>query len=608
MMLNRPSTGALIGLLAQIRVTVANFNSANSSLATSCLASTVSPSYSSFYYEQMSTNRYATPLSTPLSLPTYAPAFAEASTLLPANVTYTTYSLDPAATSTDDGPYGKSAYAALWAGTTYSLDPPFTTTASPTPVASSELIYPPPLPVRPLNEDKSLKLPCDFIWGVASSAWQIEGGLQVEGRGPAGFDSIGTDNSGSGNDSNIADMHYFLYKQDIARLAALGVPYYSFSISWTRVMPFGVADSPVNTQALDHYEDLIKICYDYGIIPVATLVHADNPVGIFDDLDAYPAHFLYYAKQIMTRFADRVPIWFTLNEPNLAVPYQSSDYNVFSAQAKAHAEVYHWYKEEFKGTGRISTKFANNLAVPLDPSNSSHVDAAIRYQEYLLGIMANPLFLGQQIPDVVLDNPALNVTALTEEEISYINGTVDFWAFDPYVAQFAYPPEGGIKACEANASHPLWPICVATGTTQENGWLMGVQSNAYPMIAQQYVREQFGYVWNTYRPSGIMVTEFGFPQIDDSKHNLLVQQYDFERSMYYQNFLTETLHAIHSDGINVIGALAWSWIDNNEFGDYGNQYDKEEPARLSNLYIFIFCEPIPIKLIYQLSADSTETD
>ncbi|KAM3074482.1 hypothetical protein ACMFMG_002714 [Clarireedia jacksonii] len=112
----------------------------------------------------------------------------------------------------------KSAYAALWAGSTCSLNPPFTTTASPTPVASSELIYPPPLPGHSLNEDKSLKLPCDFIWGVASSAWQIEGGLQVEGRGPAVFDSIGTESSGFGNDSNIAGMHYFLYKQDMLRL------------------------------------------------------------------------------------------------------------------------------------------------------------------------------------------------------------------------------------------------------------------------------------------------------------------------------------------------------------------------------------------------------
>lgn len=583
-MLSNAPLIALAGLLAQVPPTRGDYTDGNPITSGACLASTASPTYSTFSYQQMSTNRYATALPTPLSLPTYAPAFAEASTLLPDNVTYTTYSLNTAATATDDGPYGQSAYAALWDSLTYSLSPPFTTTASPTSVASSELVFPPALPGRPLNEDTSLKLPCDFIWGVASSAWQIEGGLQIEGRGPGVLDIIGAVGTSGQNDSNIADMHYFLYKQDIARLAALGVPYYSFSISWSRVVPFGVAGSPVNTQALDHYEDLVQTCYEYGIIPVATLVHADGPVGIFDDLEAFPEHLLYYAKQVMTRLADRIPIWFTLNEPNIVVPYIYSDYNVIIAELKAHAAVYHWYKEELNGTARISTKFANNLAVPLDPTDTSHVAASLRYQDFLLGFMANPLFLGEQIPEVVLNTPGLNITALTDEELSYINGTVDFWAFDPYVAQFAYPPEGGIEACVANPSDPLWPQCVATGTTQLNGWLMGIQSNAYPLISQQYIREQFGFVWNTYRPSGIMVTEFGFPQINDADHNLLTQQFDFERSMYYQNFLTETLHAIHSDNVNVIGALAWSWIDNNEFGDYKNQYGMQTVNRTDGLF------------------------
>ncbi|KAF3007350.1 hypothetical protein E8E14_008357 [Neopestalotiopsis sp. 37M] len=578
------SAFTIMGLLLHVSISTASCENATTTAASACIASMASPTYSSFSYEQMSSNRYATPLPTPLSLPTYAPGFSEASALLPANVTYTTYSLDKAAVSVDDGPYGQSAYAALWQNLTYSSDPPFTTTVSPTPVASSELIFPPPLAARPANEDKSLKLPCDFIWGVAASSWQIEGGLQVEGRGVGVLDGIGAVGTTGQDDANIADMNYFMYKQDIARLAALGVPYYSFSIAWPRVMPFGVAGSPVNTQALDHYADIIDTCYEYGIIPVATLLHVDSPVGIFDDLDAFPEHFLYYAKQIMTRFADRIPIWFTINEPNIAVPYVYADYNVLVAETKAHAAVYHWYKEELNGTARISTKFANNLAVPRDPSNASDVEASLRYQEFILGIMANPIFLGQQIPQVVLDTPGINLTAMTDEEIAYINGTADFWAFDPYVAQYAWTPDGGIEACAANSSDPLWPTCVETGTSQQNGWLMGVPSNAYPMIAPQYVREQYGYIWNTYKPSGIMVTEFGFPQLREEESDLAVKLFDFDRSMYYQNFLTETLHAIHSDNVNVIGALAWSWIDNNEFGDYGNAYGMQTVNRTNGLF------------------------
>jgi beta-glucosidase/6-phospho-beta-glucosidase/beta-galactosidase len=85
------------------------------------------------------------------------------------------------------------------------------------------------------------------------------------------------------NDSNVANMNYFLYKQDIARLAAIGIPYYSFSIAWTRVVPFGVADSPINTEALSHYDDLINTCLEYGITPIVTLNHFDVPVGVSFD-------------------------------------------------------------------------------------------------------------------------------------------------------------------------------------------------------------------------------------------------------------------------------------------------------------------------------------
>jgi beta-glucosidase/6-phospho-beta-glucosidase/beta-galactosidase len=551
-------------------------------------AGAVTPSltYSSFTYQQMSTNRYATPLPSPLSLPTYAPAFKQASTLLPTPASYTTYSLNRSATLTDDGLYGQSAYAALWENITYSHDIPFTTTVSPTPVASAELVFPPQLPARPMNEDKSLKWPCDFIWGVAGSAWQIEGGLQYGGRGPSILDTIGALDSSeaSANDSNVADMNYFLYKQDIARLAAIGVPYYSFTISWARVMPFGVAGSPINTEALDHYEDVIETCYEYGVTPIVTLLHADNPVGVMSDPDSFPDNFFYYAKVVMTRFADRVPIWFTINEGNIFPQYFGGGYEFLVTELKAHATVYHWYKEVLQGTGRISLKFANNLAVPLDPSNSSHVDAANRYQDFILGIMGTPLFLGQQIPESVLSTPDLNLTALTDDEISYINGTVDFWAFDPYTAQFVCPVAEGLEACAANSSNSsYWPECVETTSIQANGWLMGVPSEAYPLIAPQYVRQQLGYVWNTFRPSGIMISEFGFPQMDEAGHELSVQMYDFDRSMYYQNFLTEMLHAKYSGNVNIIGALAWSGFDNNEFGSFADQYGTQVVNRTDGL-------------------------
>jgi len=520
------------------------------------------------------TKSYAQPLSAPLAAETYGPRFEDVSTLLPANVTYTTYSLNRSATMDADGQYGQSAYAALWVNYTFLSTPAFTTTAAATPIPSSELVLPPQLPARALHDTDNLTFPCGFVWGVAGSAWQVEGGLQAEGRGPALLDIEGVNGTGflGNNDSNVADMHYFLYKQDIARLAALGVPHYSFSIPWTRILPFGVADSPVNQQALDHYDDVINTCLRYGITPVVTLFHFDAPVGIFEDLDSFPRNYAYYAKQVMTRYADRVPYWVTFNEPNVAAEFYLPTWGGLTAFLLAHAEIYHWYKEQLGGLGRLTMKFANNLPVPLDSDNEDDINAAHRYQEFILGIMANPLFLGKQFPQVVLDTPAIDLVPLTDEQIEFMNGTMDYWAFDPYSAQLVASPAQGISSCASNSSDTHWPLCVELGTIQEDGWAIGPLSEGSATIVPAYVRSQFRYVWETYHPKGIMVTEFGFPQIGDAKSAVEAQRYDFERTMYYQNFLTEMLRSIHLDGVNVIGALAWSWIDNNEFGSFGQQY------------------------------------
>ncbi|KAF5856085.1 hypothetical protein ETB97_007885 [Aspergillus alliaceus] len=408
------------------------------------------PTYSSFTYTQLTSDVYATPLSTSVSFPTpFAPPFSKASTLLPSGVTYTTYSYDPSATITPD-----------------------------------ELALPPALYNAP--PDTSLKLPADFLRGVSSSSWQIEGALQLEGRGPSVLDSIGyalAPETADRSDANVANMHYFMYEQDIARLAAAGIPHYSFSLSWSRIVPFGVAGSPINSQGLDHYDHLINTCLTYGVTPIITLNHVDAPTAVQADLKSLPEHFLYYAKIVTTR------------------------------------------------KGQITLKFANNLAMPLDTQNISHVAAAFRYQDILLGIMSNPLFLGKQYPDAAINTPGV-IEPLTNDQLKHIHGKIDFWSFDPYTAQHSSPLPQGTEACASNSSDPLWPTC------------------------------------NTFRPSGILIAEYGFNTFLESNRTLDAQRYDLERTLYYQDFLTETLKAIHEDGINVIWALAWSLADNNEFGSY----------------------------------------
>ncbi|MCJ1314657.1 hypothetical protein MMC25_008339 [Agyrium rufum] len=456
------------------------------------------PQYSTFTYGSMSANQYATPSKSPLAIPTpYAPHFKQASHLLDLEITYTTYSPNPKATATSDEKYAV-----------------------------------------PSNSNGALKL---------------------EGRGPSVEDSIGT--QPGGNDSNVDALFYYLYKEDMKRLGAIGLPYFSFSIPWTRIVSFGVQGSPVNQQALDHYDDLINQAIANGVTPTITLLHYDLPLSVSYSTKNFTDHFPYYAHQIMTRFGDRVPFWVTINEPNLQLVS-----NALTNILIAHANLYHWYKNDLKGKGKIIMKFANNLAMPLNgKKNATDLAAAYRYQDFSLGIMSNPLFLGTQILDSVLSTPGIKIGPLTQDEIKLIHGTMDFFSFDPYSSSFATPPPGGIEACASNSSDPNWPTCVISTYDAANGWLLGDASSVgYSYIAPQHVREQFNYVWNTSRPSGILVAEFGFPAIGDAYKALDGQRYDLEKTIYYQAFLTEMLKAMHEDGVNVVGALAWAYLETNE--------------------------------------------
>ena len=313
----RPSSPVLTTTVSIPKLqTVSN---ADLSQAPATCSATRTTAYSSFSYTVETSTRYATPVPSPLVLTTsYAPAFSEASTLLSADVKYTSYSLDRSLTTLHDGEYGQGAYARLWAPLSYNTSVPFTTTVSPTPVASSELIFPPALYTAcPQYTDDCIdcyKLPKDFIWGVAGSAFQIEGGLTEDGRGPSDLDVFGSlPNTEDFANAVVADMNYYLFKTDIARLAAIGIPYYSFSVSWTRVVPFGEVGSPINTPGLEHYDDLINTCIEYGVKPIVTLSHNDAPLNLTYLDPRFADAFLYYAKQVMTRYADRVSHWVTLN-------------------------------------------------------------------------------------------------------------------------------------------------------------------------------------------------------------------------------------------------------------------------------------------------------
>ncbi|CAM1510607.1 Fc.00g009420.m01.CDS01 [Cosmosporella sp. VM-42] len=541
-------------------------------------------SFTPFSYTLTDTVRYATSVPAPTTTSTYANPPESLITLLP-SLSYTTWgkwnpNATTKATDTDD-PYGLAAWTQLWEH----ANPPnftetgvFSTTVSPTPIPSSELVLPPKDYFGPTD---CYNFPEGFAFGVASSASQIEGATAEEGKSPSLMDILVQDDRPK---SYVTNEAYYYYKQDIERVAAMGARHFSFSIAWTRILPFALPGTPINQEGIDHYNDVINFILEKGMTPEVTLIHFDTPLQFYGENltvahdppqvgyvngayqnETFPDAFVNYAKIVMAHYADRVPVWFTFNEPLLYSYNAKSIYNVI----KAHADVYHFYKEELNGTGKISLKFNNNFGVPRDPESDVDVYAANHFNSLQLGPFCNPVFLGEDYPDS-FKQTFEDYVPLSKEDLEYIGGTADFLGIDPYTATVIAPPvpddKGSILECAGNSSSTFRPYCVNQTTVNVYGWDIGYRSQSYVYMTPTYLRSYLNYLHNTWN-TPVAITEFGFPVYGELEKALPDQLFDTPRSLYYQSFMSEVLKAIWEDGVEVIGAYAWAYSDNWEFGD-----------------------------------------
>ena len=559
-----------------------------------------SPQYtfSEFSFTQTETVRTAKSAPAPTTTTTYAPPYASLSSFVP-NLTTTQWGnwdakVTPSATDLAS-PYGNASWTALWTTvpwpsnfTSYTDNAIYSSTVEPTPVPSSELILPPPEPLVP---QQCYTFPKDFMLGVAASAVQIEGAIAEEGRTPVHNDVASLSTPGR-SPNWIANEHYYLYKQDIERIAAMGVKYYRFSIPWTRILPFVLPGTPVNEQGLSHYDDLINFVLEKGMLPAIVLYHNDSPLQFYSNISnifitpgtgcigyldscfqcsyknvSFEDAFVNYGKIVMTHFADRVPIWWSFNEPLLGARNGKS----IDAVIKSHARLYHFYHDDIGGTGKMSLTFNDNFGVPRNPEDPADVDAANHFNSFQLATFANPIFLGTDYPESFTSSIA-DYVPLSDEDLAYINGTADFFSIQPYTATVVSPPPNDtIADCAANITHSLRPYCVTQSTLTTTGWNIGYRSQSYVYLTPSYLRTYLNYLWNTWR-TPVAITEFGFPVFAEAQKEQVDQEFDSPRSWYYQTYLNEGLKAIWEDGVNFIGAFAWSWADNWEFGDYDQQF------------------------------------
>jgi beta-glucosidase len=158
------------------------------------------------------------------------------------------------------------------------------------------------------------RFPDGFLWGVATSAFQIEGSLDADGRGRSIWDGFAGE---SGDTGDRACDHYRRWREDVELLAELAVNAYRFSIAWPRLFPTGRA--PLEARGLAHYDRLIDALLERGIEPIVTLYHWDLPQSLQDGggwlARDTAERFAEYARACLDAYGDRVRRWCTINEP-----------------------------------------------------------------------------------------------------------------------------------------------------------------------------------------------------------------------------------------------------------------------------------------------------
>uniref|UniRef100_A0A3B5Q9K7 beta-glucosidase n=1 Tax=Xiphophorus maculatus TaxID=8083 RepID=A0A3B5Q9K7_XIPMA len=306
----------------------------------------------------------------------------------------------------------------------------------------------------------------NFLWGVSSSAYQIEGGYNQDGKGQSVWDVV-SNNPGSGIpedvNGNVACDSYNRLDEDLYMLQALKVKSYRFSLSWSRIFPNGRRES-LNQKGVDYYNRLINGLLARKITPMVTIYHWDLPqdlqdIGGWQNVEMINI-FNDYCDFCFATFGDRVKFWMTMNDPQgLAwlgygtgrIPPKITEpgtapYQVAHNLIKAHATAYHTYdKYRASQGGMVSIALNAEWVEPKDINVPRDLVAADRAMQFNLGWFAHPIFKNGDYPEAmkaqVLVKSELQglsqsrLPSFTEEEKNLIKGTADMFCANHYTTR-----------------------------------------------------------------------------------------------------------------------------------------------------------------------------
>ncbi len=295
--------------------------------------------------------------------------------------------------------------------------------------------------------------PPGFNFGVSTSSYQVEGAWLADGKGMSIWDAYSHTPGmiANGDTGDVANEHYFKFKEDFSLMAKYGIKHYRFSIPWNRIMPTGIA--PVNQKAIDHYNDFINTMIENGIEPHVTIYHSETPLALtmypnnpmpFLDGERFPGWFTDYAKVLFDNFGDRVKHWFTFNEPfctSVFGTYGDKDpYQIAHNAILAHANVVKLYRSSYQSRQKGTIGIVLNTAhfYPKDQSNPEDVAAAQRGYDFWYGWFMDPLTKGSY-PESMQKIVGDRLPKFTAEQKELVTGALDFVALNYYFPYVASP-------------------------------------------------------------------------------------------------------------------------------------------------------------------------
>jgi beta-glucosidase len=405
----------------------------------------------------------------------------------------------------------------------------------------------------------AVPFPPDFVWGAATSAYQIEGSPLADGAGPSIWHRF-VHNPGrivNGETGDLACDHYRRLDDDLDLMSELGLGTYRFSIAWGRVLPTG-RKAP-NPKGLDFYQKLVDGLLARRIQPMVTLYHWDLPAALQDrggwlNPDS-PAWFADYAQILFRALGDRVPLWVTLNEPwvvsvlgHLTADHAPGHRDLFEVPRVAHhlllahAQAVAAHRA-LKGASRIGIAVNLEPQHPASPSPADQ-DAAERRDAFINRWFLDPLFHGVYPPELQsIFGAAWPV--IPEQELQRIRTPGDFIGVNYY-------SRGLVRADPA--AKPLGAVRI----TPEGAPLTTMDWEVYPAGLTEtllWLRDRYG------NPP-LYITENGAAFDDPPPSEGEVT--DLNRVAYLCHHLQAARAAI-ARGVDLRGYFVWSLLDNFEW-------------------------------------------